>query len=275
MAPGAHIVSVLAPSSAFHAAVPELRDRRRLLQGRRHVDGRSGRRRRRGPAPAGPPDAHARSGQDDPDADRQADPAARPARARSTSSVRCSRRPVTRTSTAACVPNLLIQALNRAGADLGAVVALLLERGDGRAGRRLGALELVLPRLRRPRRRRSTRPAPPGAAAPGRAPARTPPPRPPPTRPRSTPPRPPRPRTRSARRSRSTRRCRSTRSPRSRRRPRRRSKSPRRRPSRPPRPPTSAEVGRMSPRDRASWGRKQRPVTESDSLRASGASRSP
>ena len=33
-----------------------------------------------------------------------------------------------------------------------AVVALLVERRDGRAGRRLGALELVLPRLRRARR---------------------------------------------------------------------------------------------------------------------------
>ena len=53
--------------------VPELRDRRRLLQGGRHLDGRSGRRRRRGPAAAGPPDAHARPGQDPAHADRQAD----------------------------------------------------------------------------------------------------------------------------------------------------------------------------------------------------------
>ena len=49
LAPGAHIVSVLAPSSAFPAAVPELRHRRRVLQGRRHLDGRSG------SSPAPPP----------------------------------------------------------------------------------------------------------------------------------------------------------------------------------------------------------------------------
>ena len=81
MAPGAHIVSVLAPSSAFQHAVPELLDRRRLLQGRRHLDGRPGRRRRRGPAPAGPPDPHPRPGQGAPDGHRQADLAARTARA--------------------------------------------------------------------------------------------------------------------------------------------------------------------------------------------------
>ena len=65
--------------------------------------------------------------------------------------------------------------------------ALLLERGDRRADRRLGPLELVLRTAATPSAARSTRSARPGAAAPGRAPARTPAPRPPSTPPRSTP----------------------------------------------------------------------------------------
>ena len=69
------------PEQRVPDPVPELRDRRRLLQGGRHLDGRSGRRRRRGPAPAGPPDAHARPGQGAPDAAPTSRSTARTARA--------------------------------------------------------------------------------------------------------------------------------------------------------------------------------------------------
>ena len=61
VAPGAHIVSAAGPEQRVPVAVPELRHRRPVLQDRRHLDGRPGRRRRRRAAPAGPPDAHART----------------------------------------------------------------------------------------------------------------------------------------------------------------------------------------------------------------------
>ena len=86
-------VPELCPNCAIGGAV---------LQGRRHVDGGSGRRRRRGAAPAGPPDAHPRPGQGAPDGHRQAvNGAAGPAR--STSSAPSSpRRTPSRRSTATC-----------------------------------------------------------------------------------------------------------------------------------------------------------------------------
>ena len=80
-------------------------------------------------------------------------------------------------------PNQLIAALNQAGSDPSTVDALLLEHGERRAGRELGTLELVVRCRAAGSARRSTRRAPPGAAARGRASARA-----PRTRPRSSPP---------------------------------------------------------------------------------------
>ena len=109
------------------------------------------------------------------------------------------------TSTAACMPNLLIDALNRAGIDISQLDALLVEHRDRLAGRRLGPLELVLRTAATPSAARSTRSARPGAAAPGPAPVRT---------PRRGRRRTPRPSTTAAPRTpRSTRRSRSTRRP--------------------------------------------------------------
>ena len=69
-APGAHIVSTLSPGQRVRLDVPDLHRRRQLHPGRRHLDGRADRRRRRGRHRSSPPRLDARPGQgrDDHDA---------------------------------------------------------------------------------------------------------------------------------------------------------------------------------------------------------------
>ena len=156
-APGAHIVSTLAPGSAFPQLCPACVVDGELHAPRRHLDGRAGRLRRRRADAADAPDVDAGPGQVDADRHELATPRRAAASTRSTRCGRCRRRLV-----AVAGANAGLDAERRSSTRPPATIDYTRSSwgrsswgtAPGDAGGRLGAVELELRLLGDRRRQR-------------------------------------------------------------------------------------------------------------------------